>query len=311
MNSALASYGSSGFVVDISGDGSVLPLTTRTSSTARHRSSRKRVMDELDRKMLEVDGLPRDHPSASMGPFWFEAPRTAIINCHAVHKGITRKELLQLEALLKRGAITDAFLRDVLIPLNNESSQVPRLRAYNWAVTNYAKGHPLTIVRTNADGTQTFVDPSLSYNQHLKRLHRPLFDPYRRGTLLFFETDTKKNDAPSSATASVAPKELHYTTVGQLSFVCWCIETGVDKYVAEHEEEIRAHMNAALKGRRRSPAKDAMESAEAARSADQDVAEDASAPKKRRIRELTSAPSRYMRTSVAGDMAVGRHVTTE
>jgi len=167
MNSALASYGSSGFVVDISGDGSVLPLTTRTSSTARHRSSRKRVMDELDRKMLEVDGLPRDHPSASMGPFWFEAPRTAIINCHAVHKGITRKELLQLEALLKRGAITDAFLRDVLIPLNNESSEVPRLRAYNWAVTNYAKGHPLTIVRTNADGTQTFVDPSLSYNQHL------------------------------------------------------------------------------------------------------------------------------------------------
>jgi hypothetical protein len=290
MSSTLASYGSSGFVVDSGGDGSVLPLTTRTASTARHRSSRKRVMDDLDRKMLEVDGLPQDHPSASMGPFWFEAPRTAIIHCHAVHKGITRKELLQLEALLKRGSITDVFLRDILIPLNNESSEVPRLRAYNWAVTNYAKGHPLTIVRTNADGSQTFVDPSLSYNQHLKRLHRPLFDPYRRGTLLFFEMETSATPATSA---------LHYTTVGQLSFVCWCIETGVDKYVAEHEDEIRAHMNAALKGRRRSP------------STTQSLGESAEAPKKRRIRELTSAPSKYMRTSVAGDMAVGRHGAAE
>jgi hypothetical protein len=251
---------------------SALPLSARNA--ARHRSSRKRKLDDVDRLAIQQLGMPSSRQSESKGPFWYEAPHTAIVNKQSIHRGITRKEALQLEALLRKGSITSQFLDEVLVPLNDETSEVPRLRAYNWCVTNFAKGNPVVTVKADASGggACTMVDPAVSYAQLLKSMHRALFDPYRRGTLLFFQS------AASGAT--------EYTTVGQLTFVCWCIENGVDAYVAKHEEAIRAHMNAALRGKRKSS----------------DSLAPGAAVKRTRTRELTAAPSKYFRGAVASNI---------
>ncbi len=189
--------------------------------------------------------------------------------------------------------MTDDFLKDVLVPLNDESSPVPRLRMYNWAVTNYAKGKGITTKVVEKDGKVKFIDPCISYNSTLKKLHRPLFDPYRRGTLLFFRvSSSSKSSTSESALSSLSssssssssscsspetenenqqneiqsgPLEtatgtgtgtgttlqhltsVHHTTVGQLLFVKWCIDNGVDKYVQSHETEIRQHLNTTAK----------------------------------------------------------------
>lgn len=246
---------------------SALPLASRNA--ARHRSSRKRVLDEVDKLALLELGMPASRASASRGPFWFEAPHTAIVDKHHIHRGITRKESLQLDALLGKGLITPEFLDTVLVPLNDETSEVPRLRAYNWCVTNFAKGNPVVTLKSEG-GACSMVDPAVSYAQLLKSMHRTLFDPYRRGTLLFFQ--------------SAATGATEYTTVGQLTFVCWCIENGVDTYVAKHEEAIRAHMNAALRGKRA-------------------LGSEGAAQKRTRIRELTSAPSKYFRGAVASNIS--------
>ena len=266
-------------VVDSTGGVSAMPLSVRNCSTARHRSSRKRKMDDVDRMAIEALGLPASRGSESRGPFWYEAPTTVVVNLQPIHRGLTRKESLQLDDLLAKGTVTQEFLDSVLVPINDETSDVPRLRALNWCVTNFAKGHPVVTMKPDGQGGYQLIDPAVAYAQLLKSMHRSLFDPYRRGTLLFFHTREGRTE---------------YTTVGQLTFVLWCIENGVDAYVAKHEAAIRAHMNAALKGKRRSPKHDLK--------------------KRTRMRELTAAPSKYFRGAVADSIsysAGGAHMGGE
>jgi hypothetical protein len=215
---------------------SALPMSVRNSSSSKHVSSRKRKLDEKDILTLKTIGLPSTRSSDSMGPFWYESSYTAMINGQSVHRGITKKESLQLETLLATGKITAEFLDETLVPINDETSDVPRLRALNWCVTNYAKGNPVFTMKPDGKGGSILIDPAVAYAQLLKSMHRSLFDPYRRGTLLFFTR-------ASSGTTE-------YTTVGQLTFILWCIDSGVDEYVVKNEEAIRKHMNQALKGKR-------------------------------------------------------------
>lgn len=198
---------------------------------SRHRTTRKRKPDDVDKELETAMNAVR---SEALGPFWFQASTTIASARGLFHVGLQQRERVELEELVRKGLVSDAFLAQTLVPLNDESSDVPRLRMYNWAVTNYAKGHGITTqIVDAATGTVRLIDPSISYNATLKRLHRTLFDPYRRGTLLFF----KVGDA------------THHTTVGQLLFVRWCLENGIDAYVAAHEAEIREHLNATTRAR--------------------------------------------------------------
>ena len=195
----------------------------------RHRTTRKRKPDDVD-KLLE-EALEKVE-SDSLGPFWFQTSTVVRVGDKTVHVGLQQRERVELQELLRTGWIKESFLKDVLVPLNDESSAVPRLRMYNWAITNYAKGRAiLTEVVDEATGETRMIDPCASYNSTLKRLHRTLFDPYRRGTLLFYKITNQGKE------------ETHHTTVGQLLFVRWCIQNGIDKYVAIHETEIREHLN--------------------------------------------------------------------
>ena len=196
----------------------------------RHRTTRKRKPDETDK---EMEASLADLPSERLGPFWFHKSTSVLINGSMVHVGLQQRERLELDELLRTNYITEEFLNEKLVPLNDESSDVPRLRMYNWAVTNYAKGRGITTQVKDKEGNLRLIDPSISYDAALKRLHRTLFDPYRRGTLLFYRI--KEN--------------VFHTTVGQILFIKWCKDNGVDDFVEIHEQEIREHLNASTKAR--------------------------------------------------------------
>lgn len=196
----------------------------------RHRTTRKRKPDEIDKEMEEALKMI---PSERVGPFWFHKSTSVLIGDRLIHVGLQQRERLELDELLRVGFINNEFLETKLVPLNDESSDVPRLRMYNWAVTNFAKGKGITTQIRDKSGALRFIDPSISYDSALKRLHRTLFDPYRRGTLLFFRVK----------------EDVFHTTVGQLLFIKWCVENGVDTFVEVHEDEIREHLNETTKAR--------------------------------------------------------------
>ena len=189
---------------------------------SRHRTTRKRKPDATDK---HISALPEESVVMdTLGPFTFRASTTACISGNMVHTGLQQRERIELEELLRSNTVNKEVLAKTVVTLNDESSSTPRLRLYNWCVSNYSKAH--AVVTRVGDRV---IDPVVSYNAMLKRLHRTLFDPYRRGTQLFFtvEGDTRK----------------HHTTVGQLLFIKWAKDCGIDKYVESHEAEIRAHLN--------------------------------------------------------------------
>jgi hypothetical protein len=193
-------------------------------SNARAKSARSRKHSP--------DLLPvTEMHSESEGQFWFEKSHNIMVDGRRQHKGITTRERQQLIELVKSNVFTEEVLRNTVIQLNDENSDAPRLRAYDWAVTNYAKGHPKVLLVQGADGTTAVMDPNMSYEGELRKHHRLLFDPFRRGTHIFFEIDGL----------------IHRSTVGQLTFIKWCIENGVDKYVEENLIMIRRHMSQATK----------------------------------------------------------------
>jgi hypothetical protein len=241
------------------------------TKTTRSKSMRKRkfTSEELEKSTttsIRVKPMESDFE----GPFWFETSSTSNINGDKIHSGITRRERQLLSEIVKSGFFTEERLKNTLVPLNDESSRTPRLRAFDWAVTNFSKGSPsLHIVDGN------IVDPNLDYQNELKKHHRLLFDPFRRGTHLFFETHDIVGSTMSKEETTKTSK-THRTTVGQLCFVKWCIEHEVDRYVEENLEAIRTHMSVTTKKH----------------------------GNKKRRRELTSAPTKVMRGAVFDTMTI-------
>jgi len=206
----------------------MIPLSAPASFLGcRHRTTRKRKPDATDKRLSALPPTTND----TLGPFTFRASSTVCIDDRMVHTGLQQRERIELEELIRSNTVNAQVLAKTVVALNDESSSsTPRLRLYNWCVSNYSKAH--AVVTRVGDRV---VDPVVSYNAMLKRLHRTLFDPYRRGTQLFFSVE---GDA-----------RMHHTTVGQLLFIKWSHECGIDKYVESHEAEIRAHLNETTRAR--------------------------------------------------------------
>ena len=242
-------------------------LTSTKPPSGRSRSIRKRKFESTEDllKDQEAQKSKKAKIVEMEGPFWFEAGNVEINEKkEKVQQGITNRERQLLKEIVKSNFQTPERLRDLLVPLNDESSKSPRLRAFDWAVTNFSKGKPQLLQMPEG----TILDPNLDYQNELKKHHRLLFDPFRRGTHIFFET-IDAGDASEPQT--------HRTTVGQLSFVKWCIEHNIHKQVEENLEQIREHMQETSRNK----------------------------PKDRlRRRELTKAPKRLIRGCVHGGLDV-------
>jgi len=207
-----------------------IELSSTKPPSSKCRSIRKRKIVVNDDKSFEKVERPTN--SNMIGPFWFEMSSTQIIQGATILRGITKREEQMLREIVQSGVFTHDVLSNTVVPLNDEKSKTPRLRAFDWAVTNFAKGHCQMLVVDN-----TVLDPNTDYQSALRKHHRLLFDPFRRGTHIFFEIPIQGIPV------------VHRTTVGQLCFIKWCLEYKIDKYVAEHLPEIRSHMAEAAKSR--------------------------------------------------------------
>jgi hypothetical protein len=205
------------------------------ATKSRSKSKRSRKFAKTDEETIKEEEEVKELKSDSEGPFWFEESHNVIDKeGKRSHLGISNRERQQLKELVKSAFFNEDVLRNLVVKLNDENSDAPRLRAYDWAVTNYAKGNPMVMLVKKEDGSTEMVDPNLAYEGQLRKHHRLLFDPFRRGTHIFFDIDSI----------------IHRTTVGQLTFIKWCIENGVDKYVETNLPMIRTHMSKATKKRR-------------------------------------------------------------
>lgn len=111
-------------------------------------------------------------------------------------------------------------LMDVLQGKNTVS-----LRLLDYFVTNYARKHKTTIAITG--GNATVICVHSHYRSQLKAFSKQRFDPFKRRERIIFELNSDNSIE---------------TTVGQLNFFRWSIETGVLQYVMDHRCDIEKDM---------------------------------------------------------------------
>lgn len=101
------------------------------------------------------------------------------------------------------------------------------LRIIDWFVTNYSKKNNVIYQKKK----KQFI-VYLNYKSQLKAYSKKYFDPFCRRKRIIFQI--KKRD------------EL-VTTVGQLNFFKWAIESGVITYIRKNIENIETDMTFSLK----------------------------------------------------------------
>ena len=123
-------------------------------------------------------------------------------------------------------------LTDVL--KQQHSSQRVSLRILDWLVTNYAKKRNIVYVARGAEGRDATFNMFLEYKSQLKAYSKRYFDPFcRRERLDFLDADGG----------------TFHTTVGQLNFFRWAIQSGVIEYGMEHNAEIEDDMLQSIRHR--------------------------------------------------------------
>jgi len=198
-----------------------------------------RIKSSRERKSPE-----KEDETVSEGCFWYVKPKIRIdpVTNRRSIQGINQKEIQRLRELVKSNFFTPEMLTTIA-NMNEESGsrKQTRLRSFDWAVTNFTKGNPTSYLRpslnqpNSTDMTRTIVDPHVSYSSELHSGHRLLFDPFRRGTHVYFEADG----------------HYRHSTVGQLCFLKWCFDNGIDKYVDENADDIKKDMAIISKKRRK------------------------------------------------------------
>lgn len=125
------------------------------------------------------------------------------------------------------------------------------LRLLDWFATNYSKNH---ITNINNQCIHS------NYKQHLKSYRKHFFDPFCRrqricirGKNFDINQDISKLKNPLEFEYEYLPKKKEksfvekehngfITTIGQLNFFKWCIETYIIGYVIEHSRQIEENM---------------------------------------------------------------------
>lgn len=200
------------------------------------------VMDmKRPRKRLRGGQLepwpPAEKFRESFGPYFFR--RFEMCKRQKCLVGLLPAERAILESIGSYFLETDPetglnLLESWVVPLNDEDPSMPALRTMDWAVTNYFKKHTVTI-RDPRSPDGRMLDPHSAYNTTLDFWHRLLFDPFRRGNHIWFQTKDG---------------EYKYTTAGQLNFLKWLKDTTIDKLIATHEHHIIVHRNHGFKASR-------------------------------------------------------------
>lgn len=233
----------------------ITDVRCRSSSISKSKSTIRTIEDDIDPvfdgKPIESEdmdlGRPRRRLRGGQLEPWPPAPKFRDSLCGGVfffRRFEFSARLNKLVGLLPAERevletvgpyfIEHGLLTSWVLPLNEEMPGMPALRTMDWAVTNYFKGHTITI-RDPRSPDGRLLDPHLAYNSSLDFWHRLLFDPFRRGTHVWFEHEGK----------------FYYTTAGQLNFLKWLKDTKIDELIRDHEAEIISHRNLGFKASRR------------------------------------------------------------
>ncbi len=102
------------------------------------------------------------------------------------------------------------------------------LRLIDWLTTNYSKRHKVVLAETTS---HLPVDVYAEYRRHLNVYTKKYFDPFARRDRILLSTQE------DGRTLS--------TTVGQINFMRWFLEKGVDTYIREYKTEIEHDMRTA------------------------------------------------------------------
>lgn len=107
------------------------------------------------------------------------------------------------------------------------------LRLIDYFVTNYSRKYNIVITRTKtASKVPDYFHVYVNYRSQLKAFSKHLFDPFRRNQKITFKFDAD-NELP--------------TTIGQMNFFRWAIESDVLEYIDGHYDVIVQDMNKAQK----------------------------------------------------------------
>lgn len=100
------------------------------------------------------------------------------------------------------------------------------LRLLDWFVTNYCRNRKVIV-----DVQKSHTDVFTSYRSQLKAFSKHMFDPFRRSQRIDFYYD-----------------DDHYiqTTIGQLNFFRWTIESGIIDFVSNRKHDMESQMMSRL-----------------------------------------------------------------
>ena len=135
----------------------------------------------------------------------------------------------------------DEYYQDELVSII-EGTKGISLRSIDWFITNYSKkkntyyliykdqlNHP-TLDETNKFHSNMNVHHS--YKSQLKAYSKKRFDPFCRRDRILFDLENGSNIE---------------TTIGQLNFFRWALQSSVIDYIVENKDEIETDMNDCLR----------------------------------------------------------------
>lgn len=118
----------------------------------------------------------------------------------------------------------------IILPIIQGHSKTP-LRLYNWFVTNYCKENQV-IIKRKVKGGESYLNVYISYKTQLRNHSKTQFDPFRRDEKrrIIFRYDSSNQE------------KFLDTTVGQLNFFKWAIESGVVDFITKNKLELEKQM---------------------------------------------------------------------
>lgn len=169
-------------------------------------------------------------------------------------KIILSQEELLLKSLLVFYSVPKRL--NILYSIVTQKSNLS-LRLFDWFPTNYAKNNKVFINDKNI---------YLKYKDNLKGYNKKHFDPFCRKRRIFLKFDlktittVKKIKFDYEFLDEGCHKEYEnredgiVTTVGQMNFFKWCIESDIVQYMFENAKTIEKDMN--LNGAKRKASKE-------------------------------------------------------
>ena len=149
-------------------------------------------------------------------------------------------DLLLLESLTK--FFKNEYYRKELLSIIDGTKGIS-LRSIDWFITNYSKKNNIYyLIYKDKDNLPTFEEKNMkfysnmnvhhSYKSQLKAYSKKRFDPFcRRDRILF----------------SLGPDQEIETTIGQLNFFRWALQTLIIDYILKNKATIESDMNECLR----------------------------------------------------------------